>query len=142
VFVAVPLPENPRPENSPLSPKGQLAIAIAGGLSASRWAAANKVPTRTAQKWARDPKVRAEVERVRRRALDRAVGRMARRVTWATDGIVKLAGGAESESVKLAALKAIFSNMMAVSKFGGLEDRMTELEEQFGDRTGNTTHPV
>jgi hypothetical protein len=138
----MPLPENPRPENSTLSPKGQLAIAIARGSSASKWAAANQVPKRTAQKWAREPKVRAEVERIRRRALDRAVGRMARRVTWATEGIAKLARGAASESVKLAALRSILSDMIAASKFGGLEDRMTELEEQYGDRTENTTHPV
>jgi hypothetical protein len=55
--------------------------------------------------------------------------------------IAKLGKNAVKESVKLAALRAVFSDMMAVSKFAGLEDRVTELEEQFGDRTGNTSRP-
>jgi hypothetical protein len=66
---------------------------------------------------------------------------MAKRVTWATDGIAKLAKSADSESVKLAALRAILSDLMAVSKFAGLEHRVTELEEQFNDRTANTSFP-
>jgi hypothetical protein len=136
----MPLPENPRPENSTLSPKGQLAIAIARGSSASKWAAANQVPKRTAQKWAREPKVRAEVERIRRRAPDRTVGRMTNGLNWATQGIFDLAKGAASESVKLAALRAVVSDMMAVSKFGGLEDRMTKIEEKLDARTGDTSH--
>ena len=32
-------------------------------------------------------------------------------------------------SVKLAALRAILSDMMAVSQFAGLEQRITEIEE-------------
>jgi hypothetical protein len=135
VCVVVQSPEKPCPENFPRSPKGSLALAIAGGSSASKWAAANQVPKRTAQKWAREPNVRAEVERIRRRALDQAVGVLAKRVTRASHGIVRLSEKAVSESVRLSALRAIFADMMAVSKFGGLEDRMTELEEQYGDRT-------
>jgi hypothetical protein len=98
------------------------------------------VPKRTAQKWAREPKVRAEVERIRRRALDRTVGRMTNGLNWATQGIFDLAKGAASESVKLAALRAVVSDMMAVSKFGGLEDRMTKIEEKLDARTGDTSH--
>ncbi len=44
-------------------------------------------------------------------------------------GIVKLADTASSESVKLSALRAIYSEMIATSRFGDLEDRMTEIEE-------------
>ena len=87
---------------------------------------------------AREPEVRAAVESDRRRAVDRAIGRMARRVTRATDGIAKLAKGAESESVKLTALRAILSDMMAVSQFAGLEQRMTEIEEQLPEQTART----
>ena len=63
---------------------------------------------------------------------------MAKRVNWAVDGIIKLAENAESESVRLAALRAVFSNMMAVSEFAGLEHRMAQIEEQLHDGTGNT----
>jgi hypothetical protein len=60
---------------------------------------------------------------------------MARRVTWATDGIANLA---ESESVKLTALRAILSDMMAVSQVAGLEQRITEIEEQLDEQTAST----
>ena len=128
----------PYPENSPQSQKTQLAFAIAQGTPITAWAAKNDVPRRTAFEWARGRKLRTEVERIRRRALDRAVGRMARRVTWATEGIAKLAKGAASESVKLAALRAILFDMIAASKFGGLEDRITEIEAKLDDHTGST----
>jgi hypothetical protein len=57
------------------------------------------------------------IESDRRRGGDRAIGRMARRVTGATDGIATLAKSAESKSVRLAALRAILSDMMAVFPF-------------------------
>jgi hypothetical protein len=97
------------------------------------------VPRTTAFRWAREQQVRAAVEFYRRRALDRAVGRMAKHVDWAAGGIAKLAIDAVSESVKLAALRAIFSNMMAVCEFTALEARMTQIEEQLRDTTGNST---
>ena len=40
-------------------------------------AAKNAVPDGTAARWATEPKVRAEIKAYRRRALDRAVGRLA-----------------------------------------------------------------
>ncbi len=96
------------------------------------------------ESWAsrHEPQVRGWLESCRRRALDRAIGRMARRATWAAGQIAKLGKDAASESVKLAALRAIFSDMIAVSNFGLLEDRVNELEERFDARTGNTSRPA
>jgi hypothetical protein len=68
------------------------------------WARKNDVPDRTSYRWATEPKVRAKIKSYHRRALGRAIGRLATRVTWASDGIAKLAENAESESVELAAL--------------------------------------
>ncbi len=116
------LPAEPAKPSSPSRSRRALPIA--------KWAKNHNVPRRTAYRWASEPKVRAEVERARRRALDRAVGRMSDRATWAAKNIVKLGETAASESVRLAALRAILSDMMAVSKFGTLEDRMTQIEEQ------------
>ena len=130
----------PTAENSK-SRKSQLALAIAQGKSISVWARKNDVPDRTAYRWATEPKVRAKIKSYHRRVLGRAIGRLATRVTWAADGIVKLAEDANSESVKLSALRSIFSNMMAVSTFAGLEDRVAELEEQLNERTGSTGCP-
>jgi hypothetical protein len=110
--------------------KTQLALAIAQGISPKRWAEANNVSKSTAYRWAEEPDVKARADVIRRRALDRAVGRLSRRVTWAADGIVKLAHTADSEAVKLSALRAIYSEMIRVSRFGTLEERVTELEEQ------------
>jgi hypothetical protein len=129
---------NATPEDRPRSRKTELALTIANGTSVTAWARANEVPKRTAYRWSGEPKVRAAVESYRRRAVDRAIGRMDRRVTWATDGIAKLAEGAESESVKLTALRAILSDMMAVSQFAGLEQRITEIEEQLDEQTATT----
>ena len=122
-----------------MSKKSQLTLAIAKGMPVTTWAKKNDVPRRTAFRWAREPKVRAAVEVYRRRVLDRAVGRMTGGVTFATAGIFALAKNASSESVKLAALRAVVSDMMAVSKFGGLEDRVTQVEEKVNARTGNTS---
>lgn len=77
--------------------KLQLAVALAQGSSISAWARANDVPKQTAQRWAHEPEVRAEIEAYRRRAIDRAVSVLARRAGWAAKEICKLAGGAESE---------------------------------------------
>jgi len=110
--------------------KSQLAAALAEGKSSAEWASANGVAERTAQRWASEPEVRAQVEWFRRGALDQAVGRMSKRVAWATEQIAQLAEYAKSESVRLAALRSIMSDMMAVSDFAGLEERITKLEDQ------------
>jgi hypothetical protein len=49
----------------------------------------------------RAPLVRSETESIRRRALDEAIGRLAKRAIWAVDGIVVLGENADSESVRL-----------------------------------------
>jgi hypothetical protein len=122
------------PGESRQSRKTQLALALAQGYSVAKWARTNEVPLRTAYSWANEPKVRAAVESCRRRALDRAVGRMARRATWAADKIADLAKDAQSESVKLSALRAILSDMMTVSQFNTLEERVAQVEELLDER--------
>jgi hypothetical protein len=110
--------------------KSKLAPALAEGKSSAEWASANGVAERTAQRWANEPEVRNEVESIRRGALDQAVGRMSDRVVWVTERIVRLAEHARSESVRLAALRSVLADMMAVSDFAGLEQRIAKLEEQ------------
>jgi len=122
-------------EEFPKGMKTELAIAIAQGKSVALWARDHRVPKSTAYYWANDPKVRRVVESCRRRTLDRAIGRMARRATWASDQIAMLAKMAESESVKLRALRSIFSDVVAVSRFSDLEYRMAEIEEGLRDPT-------
>ena len=110
--------------------KVKLALAMARGESASAWARQNDVPSRTARRWAKDPRVRTAIEAWRHRALSRAIGRMASLALKAANGIAGLAEGAESESVQLRAWRAILADQMAVAKFSDLEQRMLEIEEQ------------
>ncbi len=105
-------------EESPPDRKIQLAVAVAQGVSLKKWAEANNVPKSTAYRWAEEPEVKACAADIRRRALDRAVGQLSRHVNRAAVGIVKLADSARSESVKLSALRAIYAEMIATSRFG------------------------
>ena len=95
-------------------------------------------PRRTAFYWAKDPKVRREVEACRRRVVNQAIGRLTGMTTKAVDGIANLAKEADSESVQLRAWRAILADLMSVSKFSDLEYRMTEIEEQLEKKTGYT----
>jgi hypothetical protein len=122
--------------------KSQLARAMASGQSTAEWARQNGVPERTAYRWARDPKVRASVNSHRRKALDQSLGVMSGQVTWAAEAIGDLGRTAASESVRLGALKAVFYNLVAVSKFAGLELRLTELEDRFNGHGGSTNRPA
>ena len=123
------------------SPKTQLTVALAQGTSAAKWARTNGVPKATAYRWPQEPAVRAQIESIRRRAIDRAVGRMARRMTWATDGIAKLAKNAKSESVQLLALRSILADMRAFSEFLGREQRSsdTDIEDRHYELSAPTT---
>jgi hypothetical protein len=75
----------PFAENSE-SRKSQLALAIAQGASIAVWSRKNDVPDRTAYRWATESKVRARINAYRRRARDRAVGRLADMVQIACFG--------------------------------------------------------
>jgi hypothetical protein len=54
--------------------------------------------------------------------------------------IAVLGANAESESVRLRALRTIFVDMMAVSKYSGLEGRLAEIEEKLDERDRIADH--
>ncbi len=117
--------------------KSQLARAIAKGQSVAEWTRHSGVAERTAYRWAKEAKFKAVVNSHRRRAIDQSVGRLTAKLASAADAIVNLSETARSESVRLSASKAMFANVVAMSKYTGLEERITELEEQFHARTGS-----
>jgi hypothetical protein len=88
----------------------------------------------------KDPKVRKAVQSIRRRMMEEAVGQMTRHATWAVNGIVGIAKEADSYSVRLRAYRALFSDNMAVSKYNGLEDRMTDIENQLEQQNGGASN--
>jgi hypothetical protein len=116
--------------------KLDLTAALARGSSNSAWARRNNVPNQTARRWSHEPEVHALIETCHRRWINQAVVVLARRVSWAAVKTRKLARGVESESVQLRATRAIFSDMMAVSKYSGLEERMTKLEARAKEQGG------
>jgi hypothetical protein len=120
--------------------KPQLAIALAQGSSVTAWARDNNVPKPTAYRWAKEPEVRKAMQACRRRILDRAVGMMVKRVPWVVPKLVDLAGGAESESVRLQAIKTIFKEMITVSEYTGLEERVKEIEDKLDARDQTASH--
>jgi hypothetical protein len=109
--------------------KIQLAIAIAQGRSVALWARDNQVPRSTAYRWASQPEVRAAAESRRRRARNCALGRMASRAYRASCEVAALAECAESESLRLRALRSIFSGANATSKFAVLKRRMSAIKQ-------------
>ena len=56
------------------------------------------------------------------------------KLNWAAIETYRLAKESRSETVRLRAIRAILADMMAVSKFSGLECRMAEIEEQLRAR--------
>jgi hypothetical protein len=107
---------------------------MAGGQPVSAWAKENGVPKRTAHTWSRSPEVLDLVESIRRRALDRAVGRPSRNATAAADQIARLARKAVSEAIRLHAARAVLADLMTVSEYAELEGRLAELERRIQSR--------
>jgi hypothetical protein len=116
--------------------KPQLAVALAHGASVAAWARIHGVPKATAYRWSRDPEVREMVESCRRGVVERVIGQLTKRAIPAVSQVGALSAKAESESVRLSASRAIAKDLMAVSKFGGLEGRMAKIEEKLGVRVG------
>jgi hypothetical protein len=110
--------------------KADLALALATGRTVKAWAKGHEVPERTAYTWARSPEVRKQVRRIRRRAIDRAIGRLSRNATAAADQIARLAKGAASEAVRLHAARAVLADLMTVSNYAALEQRLAEVERR------------
>ena len=110
------------------------ALGIAQGFGAVAWARDNGVPELMVGEWSNDEEVRKKVETYRREVLDQVVGGMNKLAPWVVEQLAKLARNAESETVRLRSLRAILVEMMAVSRYAGLEFRMTGIEEWLEQR--------
>ena len=115
------------------SQKSNLALAIAAGNTVKGWADENGVARRTAYTWAQSPEVRKLVERIRRRAMDRAIGRLSQNATAAATKIAKLVKDATSEAVMLNAARAVLADLMSVSNYAGLDRRLAKIERRMRD---------
>jgi hypothetical protein len=126
----------------PLSKREQLYIAIAQGKSAAAWARENNVPRSTAYSWADTPVCRRLVDDRRRRSLKRVINCMSRHSLRVAKLIIELGETAESESVKLSALRAVLADQVSIAKYANLGYRVSQLEEQERARLGNANCPT
>ncbi len=110
--------------------KTKLVLAVAAGESLKKWALENGVGSRTAQTWAKAPKFRARVAKVRARLLDRAIGVLARRVAANAAQINRLASEAQSEAVRLAAARAGIADLLSASRYVELRAEVEELKRE------------
>jgi hypothetical protein len=99
------------------------------------------VPRSTAYRWAGRPEVRSAAESCRRRACNRALRRMARRAYWESHRIAELARIAESEPVKLQALRSILADAAAVSNLSHLKRRVAAIQEELHEHADNAAAP-
>ncbi len=118
------------------SGKIHLALALARGVSAAKWARSNEVSKMTAYRWAKDPECKKAVEAFRRRMIDRAVGVLSQKTITAATRITNIAIEGDSDSVQLRACRAIFSDMITASKYSGLEERVSDMEKLVGLQHG------
>ncbi|MGO9465578.1 MAG: hypothetical protein ACLQVF_15650 [Isosphaeraceae bacterium] len=119
-----------------------LALAVAAGKTVAAWANENKIPLRTAYEWHRRPEFKRAVHRYRRRYVDRALGLLARNAAKSASVVVRLADKAESEAVQLQAARAVLADLMSVSRFADVEERISELERHHGDRLDEPADPA
>jgi hypothetical protein len=126
--------ESPPPVTARRTPEllERLAIAIAGGQTVRAWARSQspEVPRRTAYRWSRRPEVVAMVRRIRRRAVDRAIGCLTKAATRAARKLGELCEKGDSHSIQLQASRAVLADLMAVADHHDFEDRLAALERR------------
>jgi hypothetical protein len=107
-----------------------LALAIAAGRSIASWCRETGEPKRSAYRMAKTPECQQLVQEIRRRAIDRAIGRLARHAAKSVDEIVKLATKGQSEAVRLSAARAVLADLMSVQSHAELEREVRMIKER------------
>jgi len=107
-----------------------LAVAIAAGQSIASWCRETGAKKRSAYRMAKTPECQELVRKIRSRAIDRAIGRLARHAAKSVDQIVKLSSSAESEAVRLNAARAVLADLLAVQGHAELEAEIRELKQR------------
>src|SRR5262249_42594797 len=92
----------------------QLAVSVAEGRSVVTWCQKHGVATRTAYHWYKAERFQRLVAEYRRRAVDRAIGKMGRKLGKAVGKIVRLVEKGQDGKVKLAAAKTLIDRLLEV----------------------------
>jgi hypothetical protein len=115
----------------------KLALHVAGGGRIASWARENGVPRRTCYDWSRRPEFQDKVEAIRRRTVDRAVGRMTRSLHRAVKKIEDLVEQGENDHVRLAAARTLIDKMLDVKGHAEFERQIAELRARIASLEAN-----
>jgi hypothetical protein len=120
------------PERSPVphSLKTQLALWVAAGGKVRVWCKKHNVARTTGYKWYATDEFRRMVDEYRRRAVDRAIGKMAVSLGKAVETMVELIERGQTDVVKLAAAKALVDRLIDVQNHAELKADLRHLDER------------
>jgi uncharacterized tellurite resistance protein B-like protein len=131
-MAAIDSPQGHQPE-----PDELLAALLAAGKTVADAAQSVGMSERTAFRRLSDSDFRRRVSAVRGQMVDAVVGRLVNASTKAVETLASLLG-AESESVRLSAAKAIVELSCRLREAGELEERVLTLEQR--PNGAETTH--
>ncbi len=107
-----------------------LALFVAAGGKVTSWCEANEVARGTAYQWRRNEAFERLVAEFRRRAVDRAIGKMTKNLGKAVEKIVELVEGGESQAVQLSAAKSLIDKLVHVQGHTAVNDELRRLDER------------
>lgn len=122
-------------EGDSLSADDELALALARGVGVAEAAKLAGVSERTAFRRLSDSKFREQVNSIRRRVFDGAVGRLVEVSGRAVEGLVDLMEGDYPAAQKLAACRAVLEFSAKLRQEAEFEDRLASLEERINGST-------
>ncbi len=107
-----------------------LALFIAAGGRVASWCESHEVARGTAYHWYRTDAFRQLVDEFRRRAVDRAIGKMAKNIGKAVEKIVKLVEDGESQAIQLSAAKSLIDKLVHVQNHAEMKDELRRLDDR------------
>jgi hypothetical protein len=121
-------------QNVPFKKNLELAMALAGGCTATAAAERFGISRKTVQRKLAKPAFRRIVWNLRQQMVAAAVGRMADHMTLAADALVKLLDS-EDPAVRLRACRAILGLGLRLRDSVDVEERLCLLEEETARRS-------
>lgn len=112
------------------NPRDSLALWLAEGKTLASWAADHDIPDRTARDWAKKPEFKAKVSQIRDEFVDSVVGEMKSDLKKARAKISSLIENADTDSVKLAAARAMIADMIALANHADQAKQLAELRAE------------
>jgi hypothetical protein len=123
----------------------QLALSVAAGEKIKSWCQKHKIARGTAYDWSKRDSFKRLVAEYRRRAVDRAIGKMARNLSKAVGMIVHLIEAGQTDNVKLSAAKTLIDRLLTVQSHAELKAELLRLDDrlaaQEGRRASGTRKP-